>query len=968
MRFFLAFFVTILSQLCHAQQYSYRHYTIFDGLPQNQCMNVFQDSQGFIWVATKGGITLFDGTNFTTIINGETLDGYPLGFFEINQTLFFYSTRQVFKLNRRNFQLLYSTIDESIQQIYFDSIYHHLLVLSDKRIIDFSPKKTKIIFIPEVDGAISIHCIHQPNQYLIGSKKGLYIISEEGDARKVLSGFCQSLQPFEAGVLFARTKSTQSDTGAVGLFYYSKGNIKPFYTPGAKVVFPSVQRSDHSVIAIQDENSWIWLNRDGFVIDSDSMPDAHFNGVFKDNYGLLWLNSEAGVYFLQSYAFRNYDEKSNMPKYIWSIIEDSSHVIKFAAYDGSLATMKKGAIYSENIRQSIITRDENLLFNGICLSTGETIIPTGNRIWISKNGCNQFFTPMANGETTYIMSLFEHPVDKDIYIGTTDGLFIYSIIDNSFTHFDLQGASVLDIEIDDSNRVWLASNKGIKVMKNGIIKPFVVGSNNAAMSIKCDYNGNVWYACDGDLHFNNHKNDFSVSKKQYYFITEYKQKYLIAGGIAGVLMVDIKNFYAGKHNSMRFFDRYNGFTGIECGQNGTCIDTKGNVWIPTSESVVKFIPEKLLFDTVPPAAFVYLVESAGSNFVFDTLVSMPDKQDETYRLNHMQNNIRITYHGLSYPCPERVKYRYRLVGNSDAWTETLESSATFTNLSPGNYCFELQAANENGFWTKSPLTFSFRIVPAFWQMLLFKICILLILTGGSTYWVYYIMKRKRIREKQKRDVERQLVNMQVGTINSQLDPHFIFNAITAIGSEVQEKNTDVAYDYFVKVSQLLRNSLKNSDTITRTLGEELQFVENYLSLQKFRFGDRFNYDLNVEKDINHDFVVPKMCIQIFVENAVKHGLENRFDGGLLLVAVIQNSDGLMITIEDNGIGRLAASKLNKHSTGIGLKAFREFFEIMNRYNYLKAGYTIEDLEDKNNHAIGTRVNLFIPFEYKYDVR
>jgi LytS/YehU family sensor histidine kinase len=160
--------------------------------------------------------------------------------------------------------------------------------------------------------------------------------------------------------------------------------------------------------------------------------------------------------------------------------------------------------------------------------------------------------------------------------------------------------------------------------------------------------------------------------------------------------------------------------------------------------------------------------------------------------------------------------------------------------------------------------------------------------------------------------------------------------------------------------------LKNADKITRTLKEELSFVENYLSLQKFRFDNRFDYIINVTPEIDMSIIIPKMCIQIFVENALKHGIEHLLSDGLLAVTIWSDSKGFNAIIQDNGVGRAKSKQYNSHSTGVGLKVFTDFFAIMNKYNSMQAGFTIEDLFLDNGESAGTKVCLFIPEGYQFE--
>ena len=476
----------------------------------------------------------------------------------------------------------------------------------------------------------------------------------------------------------------------------------------------------------------------------------------------------------------------------------------------------------------------------------------------------------------------------------------------------------------------------------------------------------MWVAAKNGLFLYNWKEYIKISPENYFFISLYRNRYLIAGNVNGFLYIDLDAFYSYNPDCWKFFDHNNGFSGIECGQNGTCIDSRGNVWIPTSESVVKFMPGRLTKNKVPPFLILYSFEISGRNLMWEMAGDESNDTNQTIQIDYTYRNIRIAFHGVSYSCPEKVLYKTRLLGFNDAWSDsTAENSVVFTNLSYGHYVFEVLACNADGVWTEKPMKVHFVIHAAFWQTEWFITIMSLIFAFVIGIVVYLIMQAKRKKELQQLAIEKELISLRVKTINAQIDPHFVFNAITAIGAEVQVNNVEKAYSYFVKVSNLLRNSLQNNDKILRPLYDEIDFINNYLTLQKFRFGERFDYTVNVSNHVDMKFEIPKMCVQTFVENALKHGLEHKKSLGRLKIEITMDNRYLVAEITDDGVGREKAGKLNIKSTGIGLKTLKKFFDIYNSYNTENAGFEITDLFDKMGEAAGTTVKLTIPLSYKF---
>ncbi len=227
-----------------------------------------------------------------------------------------------------------------------------------------------------------------------------------------------------------------------------------------------------------------------------------------------------------------------------------------------------------------------------------------------------------------------------------------------------------------------------------------------------------------------------------------------------------------------------------------------------------------------------------------------------------------------------------------------------------------------------------------------------------------IQKLQKFQTERKIAIEKQISELQLKTIRSQMDPHFTFNALNTIGSIIYKEDKEQAHRYFTKFSKLVRATLEASDKITRTLKEELDFVENYLTLEKIRFHDKFNYSINVSDSVNKNRMIPKMIIQIYVENAIKHGLKHKEKNGKLTINVTTTDKDLLITVEDNGIGRKRAKEMKTFGTGKGLNIMNNIFLLYYKLHKVKISQTINDLLDKDGNPAGTKVEIIIPSESK----
>ena len=233
-----------------------------------------------------------------------------------------------------------------------------------------------------------------------------------------------------------------------------------------------------------------------------------------------------------------------------------------------------------------------------------------------------------------------------------------------------------------------------------------------------------------------------------------------------------------------------------------------------------------------------------------------------------------------------------------------------------------------------------------------------------SFLFYIVMYFQRKALQNRFDLEQKMTELELLTIKNQMDPHFTFNAINTASLVVYNEDKKTAYKFLVDFSNLIRNTLKNSKEISVPLKDELEFVRNYLHLQQFRHDFAFHYNIHVASRIDQNQEVPKMIIQTFAENAIKHGLVFKKEKGNLDINIQPKniSGGLKIEISDDGIGRKKAAELKKKqiiSTGKGHDIINQIIFMYNKLKNTKVSYKIEDLYD-GNKAAGTKIIISIP--------
>jgi LytS/YehU family sensor histidine kinase len=210
------------------------------------------------------------------------------------------------------------------------------------------------------------------------------------------------------------------------------------------------------------------------------------------------------------------------------------------------------------------------------------------------------------------------------------------------------------------------------------------------------------------------------------------------------------------------------------------------------------------------------------------------------------------------------------------------------------------------------------------------------------------------------------VELQFQTLRNQLTPHFIFNALNAIGSSIYQDDKEKSYDFLQRFSILIRSTLSHADKSYQTLREELEFVRNYLELERFRFENKFEYCIHIQEGINQEMAVPKMIIQTFAENAVKNGLIQKSGEGKLTVILNMEHENLKINLEDNGISIAETINKSDKADDSGIEIMKQFILLYNRFNSKKIDLQITDVRNKTSIIAGTGVTILLPTDFTYN--
>lgn len=246
----------------------------------------------------------------------------------------------------------------------------------------------------------------------------------------------------------------------------------------------------------------------------------------------------------------------------------------------------------------------------------------------------------------------------------------------------------------------------------------------------------------------------------------------------------------------------------------------------------------------------------------------------------------------------------------------------------------------------------------------FKYLIWVLVYTLLVIFIEIVQWAQRIKTRKKTKKEKELAGFQLMAIKNQIDPHFTLNTLNAISSLYGKGENQEAYKYMTKLSRLMLLVLNESDQISSTLKAEVEMIKNYIELQQIRFKDCFSYTVNWDKERLGEREVPRMLIHTFTENAIKHGLRPKTKGGLLAINITEKNKYLYIVIEDNGVGRKAASLDKSFSSGKGVGISNSICQLYKQLRNVKVNYHIADLfmRDKltdEKVPVGTKVTITV---------
>lgn len=330
---------------------------------------------------------------------------------------------------------------------------------------------------------------------------------------------------------------------------------------------------------------------------------------------------------------------------------------------------------------------------------------------------------------------------------------------------------------------------------------------------------------------------------------------------------------------------------------------------------------------------------------------------KTIQLQANQRNLTMHFSVADFSMRENFEYFYQL--NNEEWTRAERGQVSFNRLRHGTYNFKVKGIFSINGIEAQPDSIKIVVLPFWYETMWFYILLAISLCALLFLWYKRRILKIRQEDELKANYEKKLILMELSNLRSQMNPHFIFNALNSINGFIIENETRLASDYLTKFSRLVRMILENSKNENITLDKEIETLQLYLLIEGLRFDNKFLYKIHIDPSFDPSMVkIPPMVIQPFVENAIWHGILPQKSGKVTIFIGKDNvSNQLKVVIEDNGIGREKATALKTRS-GSGNKSYgiaitKQRIESLSPKNKVE----IIDLVEEG-HCWGTRVELY----------
>lgn len=950
------FVLLFVSQICSAQVPVNYNLNSENGLPTNEIYRIIQDQKGYIWIGSNFGIYQYNGFDFKNFSN-QNQNGRALSFVQEDVKGRIWAKNffgQIFMIENGVQKLVLNlpTSDPNYPQFVIDN-HCNIIIYDGAYIVKYSDKGKKINAL-KIDGIkpteIIISLFFYDNSiFVLTDHKSIFRIENTPfkEAKKIKDNGIANQVRSRSHFLVHRSELFVFLEVFDEKHNYLLNKINLLNEKIEPVNFPSIEKNEliHGVYST-GEKIWAFGSNGAFPINNvkNRLFEGHkISHILKDNENVLWFASlDEGLFIVPNQQISKINSTTN------NLLENHFTCAKIINQNTAILGTYHGNLYRYNIKDQSITPIHNEL-NEFFLAVKRIdkyknflIVSRGRLCIIDEKTGKQHFTKFSNvrdfsfrGDEIYLvfpqfiakikfedllkenstLEIINNDGGKEIEFDPIQNKMIVSLSKGTFwidergkwVEIKLNNQSIYASSLTyDAGITWIGtiSNgvlgyKGQQLIAHYSIKNKL--SENTILNVKSS-SSNLWVNTD----------------KYVYRINLKTNKSERLGKNLCVNPTDILN--------------------LEIGSN--------HVFLSTNKAIYTFPSEIPLKNIQRASIKINKIESNGKE------ISLLN------RIELKNDNSNVKFY---FSCPmlkNRGDYtvKYRVKGLSDSWENATSESEyiIFPKLPSGKFKFEIKVINPFGEDSKIE-SISFIVKEPFWKSIWFILFSALLFIALCIYIAS--LRIKYI--KRKSEAKNTLIKSQLTALKSQMNPHFMFNTLNSLQDLMLKQDFKNTNYYLSKYASLLRTILTNSEKNEITIEEEITMLDAYLKLEKLRFGDDFNYNIECSEEIvNKSFCIPPMIIQPFVENAIKHGLLHLSGEKKLKIQFQDISNRIICTVEDNGVGRKKSTEINKRQgksyQSFSTDATDQRIKLMNEFHQKEYSVQIFDLEE-TSESTGTKV-------------
>lgn len=962
----LCFFLLLASPMAWGQDRFIRPISFLEGLPTQTIYDIHQGPKGYLYLGTDVGVFQYNGQNFLKLPALESWDNNfdNLLHDEAGNLWVKNFANQIFKETNGTLQVVKPVQDvlKNFGGLKKYTIHGHWLYAAlDNTLlkIDLVNNTSKIILKSEGQENIFFSLHEDDGQVFFNDNKN--IIDQEGNVRYTSPEGSRVLEfAFFNNQVFGLNRSLEGE-----IFNISTGQLidKKRLPKGTYLYF----------FRELEDDLYICTNKGLYLIDTANqtvsrvlLDGMRVSDIIQDREGNLWISTlDDGLFFI-----------ANAPLYTSELTnfrtENRNNILSLAFSNDRhlLAGNNKGTIFRLSKEGKLVQSYQSQLQNEVEFihfdSLNKKVFFTQgyfdypSAVKMEENYFSKKITPDDNGNYLVATSLGSGLIPQNLqsFSGNFfDGKFPKTVFSTTKIpcYFLLDKRTKTVHFSKKYQRYYFGTSEGLIALdKSGRQYSFSLEDSSPLIvnSFKEDASGGIWIGTQqkGLLKLDGEEITQVIPIKVDETIVPVKKLIVSDNNIYLIGGNQLFQYHIST-NTLQLLPISSMFKGINLNDLNIW---ENKLWLATSEGLLW----TNLDSQLEVANTLIYLRRVSSN---DQLVYLDKK------LPYYLENIEFQFDVLHFRSMGSFNLQFRTNPNQDNW-QTLgqgQNTIIFAGLNAGSNQIEVRAIIGDS--VSESIFVNFEVEIPFWKTWWF-ILLSLILVGVGIFG-YLKNYSKKLREKEA--LKAKLLESQLKALRSQMNPHFLFNVVNAVQGLIFSNQKQDAAQYLGQFSDLMRKVLQQSDKQFVRLEEEIQLIDLYISLEKRRFEEEFEYLLEVDRQLEKNLIqIPSLIIQPFVENAVKHGLLHQIGKRKLSLIFRLDTDEkhVNVIIEDNGIGRKASTEINSKRSGHQAFATQA---IENRVNLLNQSLAdpitsfIEDLTNEQGEGIGTRVTLRLPFTYEY---